>query len=185
MCMLKRIVREIKSFLERCKPKVQQARNAGVKLGVNNLFYSRFWCASEPYLISIGDNCQITVGVKIFTHGGCHVARKRIPDFDCFGKVVIGNNVYIGNNALIMPGVTIGDNVLVAAGAVVCHSIPDNVVVGGNPAKILGTLDKFIEKNTPYDINCKGLSISKKRKLLLSLSDDKFIKKRYLSDVFK
>lgn len=183
--MFKKIVREIKSFVEQCKPKVQQAKNAGVKIGVNNLFYSRFWCASEPYLISIGDNCQITVGVKIFTHGGCHVARKKIPGFDCFGKVVIGNNVYIGNNVLIMPGVTIGDNVLIAAGAVVCHSIPDNVVVGGNPAKILSTLDKFIEKNIPYNINSKSLSISKKRELLLSLPDDKFIKKKDLSDVSK
>ena len=52
--------------------------------------------------------------------GGAKVARYKYPKFDVFGKVKIGNNVYIGNNALIMPGVSIGNNVLVAAGSVVC-----------------------------------------------------------------
>ena len=55
-----------------------------------------------------------------------------------YGKpITIGDNVWIGGSAVVCPGVTIGDNVVVAAGAVVVKDIPSNVVVGGNPAKIL------------------------------------------------
>ncbi|WP_269453174.1 DapH/DapD/GlmU-related protein, partial [Paenibacillus elgii] len=55
-----------------------------------------------------------------------------------YGKPVkIGNNVWIGGRAVINPGVTIGDNVVIASGAVVTKDVPDNVVVGGNPAKII------------------------------------------------
>lgn len=48
----------------------EEAVNAGVKLGINNLIESRFWMPSEPYLISVGNDCQITHGVMVFTHGG-------------------------------------------------------------------------------------------------------------------
>ncbi|MCA6046142.1 hypothetical protein KQP74_01455 [Bacteroides thetaiotaomicron] len=51
--------------------------------------------------------------------------RVQLPDFDCFGKVTIGDYVYIGKRALIMPGVTLGNHVLVAAGSVVTKSVPD------------------------------------------------------------
>ncbi|BBU86008.1 hypothetical protein EIMP300_74080 [Escherichia coli] len=54
--------------------------------------------------------------------------------------VTIGNNVWIGGRAVINPGVTIGDNVVVASGAVVTKDVPDNVVVGGNPARIIKKL---------------------------------------------
>ena len=111
----------------------RQARNAGVKLGRNNEIMTRFW-STEPYLITIGDNCQITNGVKIFTHGGGHVLRDKYPTFDCFGKVSLGDYVYLGNNSMVMPGVSIGSHVIVAAGSVVTKSVPSGYVVGGNPA---------------------------------------------------
>lgn len=154
----------------------QQARKAGVIMGKGNQFLSNFW-SSEPYLIEIGDNCQITAGVKIFTHGGAKVARVIDPNFDCFGKVKIGSNVYIGTNSLIMPGVTVGDNVLIAAGSVVTHSIPDNVVIGGNPAHIICSFDDYYQKNQKYNVGTKGLNPSEKRKVLSNLGDDKFIRK--------
>ena len=90
-----------------------------------------FWIAAKPYLISVSNRCQITKDVKFFTHGGSNVVRDLDPSFDCFGKIKIGNNVYIGNNSLVMPGVTVGDNVLIAAGSVVTKSVPSNCVVGG------------------------------------------------------
>ncbi|ENK6778518.1 maltose O-acetyltransferase [Escherichia coli] len=65
-------------------------------------------------------------------------------NFDCVMLDVcpirIGNNVWIGGRAVINPGVTIGDNVVVASGAVVTKDVPDNVVVGGNPARIIKKL---------------------------------------------
>lgn len=132
---------------------------------------------SEPYLISIGDHVQITDGTKIFTHGGARVLRKKYPDMDFFGKVAIKDNVYIGNNCLIMPGVTIGSNVIVAAGSVVTKSIPDNVVVGGNPAKILCSLSDFEKRMVKKNVKSKGMSANQKREYLLSLPDEAFIKK--------
>ncbi|HCQ90840.1 MAG TPA: acetyltransferase, partial [Clostridium sp.] len=58
-----------------------------------------------------------------------------------FGKpVTIGDNVWIGGNSTINPGVTIGDNVVIASGSVIVKDIPNNVVVGGNPAKIIKTI---------------------------------------------
>lgn len=76
-----------------------------------------------------------------------------------------------------MPGVTIGNNVLVAAGSVVTKSIPDNVVVGGNPAKILCTIDEYIEKNEPYNLHSKGLSYKSKKKIIERVAKDKLIQK--------
>ncbi len=59
-----------------------------------------------------------------------------------FGKpITIGNNAWIGGGAIINPGVTIGDNVVIASGSVVTKDIPDNVVVGGNPAKIIKEIE--------------------------------------------
>lgn len=160
-------------------PLEKQARQAGVKMGTDNFIASRFW-SSEGYLISIGNHCQITHGSMIFTHGGGNVVRSEYPKFDCFGKVSLGNYVYVGSNALIMPGVTIGNNVLIAAGSVVTKSVPDNVVVGGNPAKIICKISTYIEHNMKYNINSKGLDSAAKKDLLLSLSEEKFIKKRSL-----
>ena len=112
---------------------------------------------------------------------GAKVARIIDPSFDCFGKVKIGNNVYIGTNSLIMPGVTIGDNVLVAAGSVVTHSIPNNVVIGGNPAHVICSFEEYYDKNKQYNTATKGLSFKDKKQVLLSLEENKFIKKKKIS----
>lgn len=154
----------------------KQAKFEGVRMGKRNFVKSHFW-STEPYLITIGNDCAITSGVSIYTHGGGRVAREKHPNFDIFGKVQIGNRVYIGSRSLIMPGVTIGDNVLIAAGSVVTKSIPSNSVVAGNPAKYICTVDEYIEKNMKYNVGTKGLDPAKKKRLLLDLPEDKFLRK--------
>ena len=154
---------------------LKYARHIGVNIGENNLINKSHW-SSEPYLITIGSNCQLT-NSKIFTHGGGNVVRSQHPDFDCFGKVKIGDWVYIGTNALIMPGVTIGNNVLVAAGSVVTKSIQPNVVVAGNPAKIICTIDEYYERNKAFDLHTKGLNNTQKKQIILSTNEELFIKK--------
>ena len=112
-----------------------------------------------------------------FSDGLGAVARVIDPNFDCFGKVKIGSNVYIGTNSLIMPGITVGDNVLIAAGSVVTHSVPSNVVIGGNPAHIICSFEDYYQKNQKYNVDTKELSPGEKRKVLSNLGEEKFIKK--------
>lgn len=176
--MLKRLIDFVR---KKITPLDVQARKAGVNIGEGNWVSSYFW-STEPWLITVGDHCQITAGVKIVTHGCGHVLRDKDPDFDTFGKVIVGSWCYLGTNALIMPGVTIGDNVLVAAGSVVTKSVPSGMVVGGNPARILCTIEEYRQRNERYNLNTKSLAQDKKRELHESLPEEKFIVKGYLQE---
>jgi acetyltransferase-like isoleucine patch superfamily enzyme len=152
------------------------ARHIGVNIGENCLIGTRNW-SSEPYLISIGNNVQVTQNVYFHTHGGAHTARQKYPKFDVFGKIVVEDWAYIGANSQIMPGVTIGEGALVAAGSIVTKSVAPHTVVGGNPAKYICTTDEYIEKNLKYNTDTKGLSNEDKKQVLLKLEENKFIKK--------
>ena len=75
-----------------------------------------------------------------------------------------------------MPGVTIGNNVLVGAGSVVTKSVPARKVVAGNPAKIICSIEEYYERNKKYDLLCKGLSNQEKKKII-EISKEKLIRK--------
>ena len=152
------------------------ARHIGVTIGKNCLIDTRNW-SSEPYLITIGNNVQVTRGVSIHTHGGGNAVREKYPDFDVFGKVVIEDWAYIGAHSQIMPGVTIGRGALVAAGSIVTKSVAQGTVVGGNPARYICTVEEYYERSKKYNLSTKGLSQTEKRNILLNTPDDKFLKK--------
>ena len=152
------------------------ARHLGVKIGSNCFIDTRNW-SSEPYLVSIGNNCQITRCVSIHTHGGGQAMRLISPDFDVFGKVVIEDWAYIGAYSQIMPGVTIGEGAIVAAGSIVTKSVAPHTVVGGNPAKFICTTEEYFERNKKYNTGTKGLDYQEKKRILLSLDEEKFIRK--------
>ena len=154
----------------------KQARHLGATIGKNCLISTHNW-PSESYLITIGNNVQITPFVSIHTHGGGQAVRQLYPDFDVFGKVVIEDWAYIGAYSQIMPGVTIGEGALVAAGSVVTKSVAPHTVVGGNPAKYICTTEEFYERNKQYNVSTKGLTWKEKKQRLISLPDDMFIKK--------
>lgn len=107
--------------------------------------------------------------------GGGHVIRSKIPDFDVFGKVVIEDWAYIGAYSQIMPGVTIGRGAIVAAGSIVTKSVAPGTIVGGNPAKYIGTTDDYLQRNLKYNLNSKCLSPEEKKRLLLSTSEEMYI----------
>lgn len=163
-------------FLKR-KNTVKYARRIGVTVGEKTTIAPTVSFSSEPYLISIGNNVQIADHVSFNTHGGGHVVRRFIPNFDMFGKVCVCDHVYIGCNSIILPGVTIGEGALVAAGSVVTKSVKSGMVIGGNPAKVICTVDDFIKKNLKYNLSTKGMSYKKKRDFLSDVEEDLFLKK--------
>lgn len=103
---------------------------------------------TRPWLLTIGNDVNITRGVTILTHGyDWSVMQGKYNDIlGSAGAVSIGNNVFIGMNATILKGVHIGNNVIIGACSLVTKDIPDNVVVAGVPAKVIMTLDEYHEK---------------------------------------
>ncbi len=67
-------------------------------------------------------------------------------DYTKIAKVKIGNYVFIGENTVILPGVTIGDRVIIGSGSIVTKDIPDNSVAVGNPARVISDLDAYLNK---------------------------------------
>lgn len=95
------------------------------------------------WLIDIGDNVTLAPRVHILCHDA---STKRYLGVTKIGCVKIGNNVFVGADSLVLPGVNIGSNVIIGANSTVTKDIPDNTVVAGCPAQIICTLDEFIEK---------------------------------------
>lgn len=92
--------------------------------------------------VNIGDYCMIGPGVVIATVNHPMTPSGRRQHLSLIKPVTIGDDVWIGAHATILPGVHIGNNCVIAAGAVVTHDVPDNTLVGGVPAKILKTLSE-------------------------------------------
>lgn len=122
----------------------------GGVLGKNCVIYPDVEFGSEPYLIKIGDNVRITNGVRFVTHDGGLWVLRNLDMIDSsvgkFGPISVGNNTHIGWNAIIMPGVVIGENCIIGCGSVVTKSIPDNSVAVGVPARVIETIDEYYKK---------------------------------------
>lgn len=103
---------------------------------------------TRPYLIEIGENVTITEGVTILTHGFDWSVLKVVYGdvIGSAGKVLIGNNCFIGVNTTILKGVTIGENTIIGAGSLVCKNIPPNSVAAGNPCKVICSLEDYYKK---------------------------------------
>ena len=112
-------------------------------------------------MIEIGDNVRITSGVRFVTHdGGVWVS-----DIDLFGKIRIGNNVHIGFNAIIMPGVTIGDNCIIGCGTIVTHDIPANSIVVGVPGRVIESIGEYAAKHDDDFMHTKKMATDEKKAL--------------------
>ncbi|CAI4034180.1 acyltransferase [Nitrospira sp. BLG_2] len=98
---------------------------------------------SHCWLVTIGDEVTLAPRVHILAHDA---STKRHLNYTRLGKVTIGNRVFIGASTLILPGVTIGSDVVVGAGSVVTHDVPSGVVVAGNPARVIGSLEDFLAR---------------------------------------
>lgn len=124
------------------------ARYIGVNMGENIHIYGNplHMFGTEPWCITLGSNVYITREVLFITHdGGTLLYRKEIPDLEITSPISVGDNVYIGVRSIILPGVKIGNNCIIAAGSVVSKDVPDNSIVGGVPAKFIKSSDEYLE----------------------------------------
>lgn len=110
----------------------------GCNIHVGEDFYANFGCVIlDVCEVRIGKNCMLAPQVGIYTATHPLDPTERNSGKELGKPVTIGDNCWIGGHAVINPGVTLGDNVVVASGAVVTKSFGDNVVIGGNPAKVI------------------------------------------------
>ena len=135
----------IKPILYRIRGQVtiNRLKKKGLKVGKNfNMENECIIDYSHCFLIEIGDNVTLAPRVHILAHDA---STKNSLGYTKIGKVSIGNNVFIGAGAIILPNTEIGNDVIIGAGSIVTKSIPDNSVVCGNPAKVICNKDKYIE----------------------------------------
>lgn len=128
------------------KDYVSYARKLGVIIGDGCKILSnpRKCFGSEPWLVRIGNHVEITGGVIILTHdGSTWVTRDKNPCDAVWGTVEIGDNVFVGERAIIMPNIKVGNNCVIGAGSIVTKSVPDNSVVAGCPARVISDYASF------------------------------------------
>lgn len=126
-------------------------RSRGTDVGEGTVFYEPKSVRIDggyPYCVKIGKNVQVTTGVIILAHDYSYSVLNEVygvmPQNSY--NTVIGDNVFIGQRAIILPGTIIGNNVIIGAGAVVHGKIPNNSVCAGNPAKVICSLEEFKDK---------------------------------------
>lgn len=107
--------------------------------------------------VKIGKNAQIAPNVSIYTAGHPIHPDSRNTGYEYGIAITIGDNVWIGGNTVILPGVTIGNNVVIGAGSIISKDIPDDVIVVGNPCKIIRKITEedrqFYFKDRKFDVS--------------------------------
>ena len=132
----------------KCKIRGENTTEELIKLGmvVGNNFHRMggVWIDySHCWLIEIRDNVTLAPGVRLIAHDA---STKMLLGYAKIGKIIIGNNVFIGAGTTILPNVHIGNDVIIGAGSVVTSDIPEGTVAAGNPAKEICSLSDYVKK---------------------------------------
>lgn len=135
-----------KLWIRTNEQRIAELRRRGVKIG-DCCWIHTMQFSTEPYLIEIGDNVAIASGVQFVTHNAvAAIARHKYPGIQVFGCIRVGSGTLIGINAILLPEVEIGSDCIIGAGAVVRGTIPDNSLVVGNPARVVGRASLVLAK---------------------------------------
>ena len=124
---------------------VEAIRAQGGSVGKNFDIYDTYFDSAAPFLVSIGDNVTIT-GATVLMHDSSMRKFLRDGGYSFVAHITIGNDVFVGRGAILLPGTTIGSRVVIGAGSVVSGTVPDSSVVCGNPAKVICSFDEYIKK---------------------------------------
>lgn len=148
MSILKRIWHKIRgskplTIYEESDLLIEAMRKKGAIIGNNVTILDSKIDVGNLYLLEIVDDVTIT-GARVLTHDACMLKK---TGYFKLGKVKIGSNVFVSVDSIILPGTTIGNNVIIGAGCVVAKDVPDNSVVVGNPMKKIYSYDEFLEKH--------------------------------------
>lgn len=167
------VFRNIIMFLNREIP-TEVLIKRGMKVGKD--FNRQQGCFLDPthcFLITIGNDVTMSIRVTVMAHDA---STKKALGYTKIGQVHIGDHIFIGANATILPGVTIGDYAVIGAGSIVTHDVPARTVVAGVPAKEICGVDEYVARfesqmdaeNTFGDEYRMGYGLdeSKKRKIL-------------------
>ena len=110
----------------------------GSHIEVGKNFFANYNCTIlDVAKVKIGDNCMFAPNVAIYTAGHPVHPDTRNSLYEYGKEVTIGDNVWLGGNTVVCPGVHIGNNVVIGAGSVVTRDIPDMVIAAGNPCKVI------------------------------------------------
>lgn len=132
--------------------KVSYLRSIGVRIGNGCDIITKVQdFGSEPWLVELGNDVTLALGTWLITHdGSSRLFRKRFPAMSPFGNrfapIRILDNCFVGINAIILPGVTVGPDSIVGTGSVVTKDVPPHCVVAGNPARVVCSLDEYVSR---------------------------------------
>lgn len=117
-------------------------------------YYCSNLLPAEPFLVCLHDNVIVSTGVRFITHSVANVVfnyEEKTKDYRCrYGKIEIHDNVYIGADAIINFGVTIGENCIIAAGGVVTKDVEPGSVMAGIPARKIGNYEDVKKKTLEF-----------------------------------
>ena len=123
---------------------VTKFRKMGIRIGENCKIQNEVMIDySHNWLVTIGNNVTLAPRVHILAHDA---SAKRRLNYAKLGLTTIEDDVFVGAGAIVLPGVTIKKGSIVGAGSIVANDVPENVVVAGNPAKVICTTEEYYTK---------------------------------------